>query len=256
MSVETLRVLVCVKIAAVIDGEPRVASDGRSIEPQALNWDHNEWDLHAVEEALQLRESFGTGEVVVVSVGGERAEETLRWCMAMGVDRGVRVDAELSEPIGIARCLAEVTTRESPNLVLTGAQSVDGMHSATPAAMAGLLGFTHVPFVTDIAYGDPTGTAVVLRELEGGSFERVRIPVPAVLSIQTGINHPRYVTLGARKRALAAHIEVLDAPLAVKLASRIRSLTTPVGQTKVEFLGGDTAEVAESISKILARTIG
>lgn len=256
MRVETLRVLVCVKLAAIIDGEPRVTSDGLSMEPEVLSWDHNEWDLHAVEEALQLRDSIGGGEVVVVSVGGERAEKTLRWCMAMGADRAVRVDAELFDPVGIARCLAEVATRESPSLVLTGAQSVDGMHSAAPAAMAGLLGFTHVPFVTDIAYGDPTGTAVVLRELEGGSFERVRITVPAVLSIQTGINHPRYVTLGARKRASAGRIEVLGIPPAVKAASRIRSLTTPVGQTKVEFLDGSTAEIAESISKIFARTVG
>jgi electron transfer flavoprotein beta subunit len=255
MSVETFRVLVCVKIAAVIDGEPRIASDGLTMEPQALNWDHNEWDLHAVEEALLLRESIGSGEVVVVSVGGERAEQTLRWCIAMGADRGVRVDAELFEPVSIARCLAEVATRESPSLVLTGAQSVDGMHSATPAAMAGLLGLTHLPFVTEIAYSDPTGTAVVLRELEGGSFERVKIAVPAVLSIQTGINHPRYVTLGARKRALASHIDVRSVSPAAKAASRIRSLTTPASQTEVQFLNGSTTEIAESIRKIITRTV-
>ena len=256
MCVKTFRVLVCVKLAAVIDDEPRVASDGLTIEPQALSWDHNEWDLHAVEEALLLRESIGGGEVVVVSVGGESAEQTLRWCIAMGADRGVRVDAELIEPVSIARCLAEVATRESPSLVLTGAQSVDGMHSATPSAMAGLLGLIHVPFVTDISYRDSTGAVVVLRELEGGSSERLRIPVPAVLSIQTGINHPRYVTLGARKRALASHIDVLELSPLAKAASRVRSLTTPVSQTEVEFLDGSAPEIAEIISKILARTVG
>jgi electron transfer flavoprotein beta subunit len=137
-----LRIVVCVKQVAALGDEVEFTDDGRSVDPDYLDFALNEWDTYATEEALQIRErSGGEGEVVVVSVGDEEAEQAMRRCLAMGADRGVRVwSDELAgaDPITVASALSGVIRAEEPDLVLAGVQSSDSVQSATGTALAEL----------------------------------------------------------------------------------------------------------------------
>ena len=139
----------------------------------------------------------------MVSVGGEEAEEGLRACLAKGADRAVRIwdDAlEGADPLAVARVLAPAVERESPDLVLCGVQSSDGVYSATGVALAEHLGLPRVAVVKALDYDAGAGTAAVERELEGGLVELLRVRLPALLTIQTGINEPRYATCARSSR--------------------------------------------------------
>ena len=158
------------KQVAVLGDEVEFTEDERDVDPDYLDFALNEWDTYATEEALRLVEAAGSGEVVVVSVGDEDAEDAMRRCLAMGADRGIRVEAEgRLDPIQVARALAEVVQGESADLVFAGVQSSDSVQAATGVALAGLLDMPSVAVVTKIELGD--GKATVNRELEGGLVE-------------------------------------------------------------------------------------
>ena len=177
------------KQVAVLGDEVEFTEDERDVDPDYLDFALNEWDTYATEEALRLVEAAGSGEVVVVSVGDEDAEDAMRRCLAMGADRGIRVEAEgRLDPIQVARALAEVVQGESADLVFAGVQSSDSVQAATGGALAGLLDMPSVAVVTKIELGD--GKATVNRELEGGLVDVVEVDTPALLTIQTGINEP------------------------------------------------------------------
>jgi electron transfer flavoprotein beta subunit len=199
---------------------------------------------------LRLREAAGDGEVVVVSVGDEDAEEAMRRCLAMGADRGVRIEAEdRLDPIQVARALAEVVRAESPDLVFTGVQSADSVQAATGTALAELLGLPRVAVVTKIELAD--GKASVNRELEGGLVDVVEIDTPAVFTIQTGINEPRYATLRAIKQAEEKEIEVRQPSDVGEPAYRVRKMFVPPKGEGAEMLNGSPADVAQRIKEIL-----
>src|SRR5919204_3350742 len=120
-----MRIVVCVKQVAVLGDEVEFLSDGRDVDPDYLDRAVNEWDLYATEEALQLCERVGEGEVVAVSVGDEEAEAALRRCLAMGASRAIRIDADAADPLAVARALAEAVAAEQADLVLCGVQSSD-----------------------------------------------------------------------------------------------------------------------------------
>jgi electron transfer flavoprotein beta subunit len=209
----------------------------------------NEWDACAVEEAIQIRERLGEGEVLVVTVGDEEAEGALRRCLAMGADRAVRVDAEPRDPISTARALAEVVAGESPDLVLTGVQSADSVQGSTGVALAELLGLPRVAVVTKIDWGG-SGPATVDRELEGGLVNVVEVDTPALLTIQTGINQPRYANLRAIKQAEQQEIAVVRADVG-EPAYRVRRMFTPPRGAGAELLEGNAAQVAQQIAELL-----
>jgi electron transfer flavoprotein beta subunit len=209
----------------------------------------NEWDACAVEEAIQIRERLGEGEVVVVTVGDEEAEGALRRCLAMGADRAVRVDAEPRDPISTARALAEVVAGESPDLVLTGVQSADSVQGSTGVALAELLGLPRVAVVTKIEWSG-SGPAAVDRELEGGLVDVVEVDTPALLTIQTGINQPRYANLRAIKQAEQQEIAVVSADVG-EPAYRVRRMFSPPRGTGAELLEGNAAQVAQQIAELL-----
>jgi electron transfer flavoprotein beta subunit len=197
-----MKIVVCVKQVGALGDEVEFTEDEREVDPDYLDYALNEWDSYATEEALRLREAAVDGEVVVVTVGDEEAEEAMRRALAMGADRGVRVWSDAlagADPITVAQALAEVVREQSPDLVLTGVQSSDAVQAATGTALAELLGLPRVAVVTKIELG--SGTATVHRELEGGIVDVVEVDMPAVLTIQTGINEPRYATLRAIKQA-------------------------------------------------------
>ena len=255
-----MKIVVPVKEVAVLDEEFDLLEDRPGVDPDAIEWDLNEWDNFSVEEALQLRDAAGDGEVVVVSVGGEEAEEGLRACLAKGADRAVRIwddSLEGADPLAVARVLAAAVERESPDLVFCGVQSSDAVHSATGVALAEHLGLPRVAVVKALEHeGD---TLTVERELEGGLVELVRLRPPALLTIQTGINEPRYATLRAIKQAKEKPLDVvglgeldLDAAAVEAAAgSRVRSMAHPDTGEGAEMLNGSPSEVAARIAEIV-----
>ena len=190
------------------------------------------------------------GEVVVVSVGSGDVEDCMRRCLAMGADRGIRVHAEEPlDPIQVARLLAEVVRAESPDLVFTGVQSADAVQAATGTALAELLDLPRVAVVTKIELGD--GKATVNRELEGGLVDVTEVDTPALLTIQTGINEPRYATLRAIKQAEEKEIEVRQPGDAGEPAFRVRKMFVPPKGEGAEMLNGSPADVAQRIKDIV-----
>ena len=246
-----MRTVVCVKQVRTLGDEVEFTDGGMDVDPDYVDLALNEWDSYATEEAIRLREAHG-GEVVVVTCGSKESEAALRRCLAMGADRAVRVDGvdgvDGHDPIRVAHALAEVVRDESPNLVLCGVQSSDSVQAATGTALAELVGMPRVAVVTRLEPG--AGTATVHRELEGGLLDVVEVDMPAVLTIQTGINQPRYANLRAIKQAEQVEIAVrtaTDAPV----ASRVRRMFAPPRGDGAEMLGADAAEVAQRIAEIV-----
>jgi electron transfer flavoprotein beta subunit len=244
-----LRILVAVKYVAQLGDEVEFTEDERDVDPDFLDYALNEWDSYATEEALRLTEANG-GEVVVVSVGDEDVEDCMRRCLAMGADRGIRIDTdETLDPIQVARALAEVIRSESPDLVFTGVQSADAVQAATGTALAELLDLPRVAVVTKIELAD--GKAAVNRELEGGLVDVTEVDTPAVLTIQTGINEPRYATLRAIKQAEQKEIEVREPGDVGEPAYRVRKMFLPPKGEGAEMLNGSPADVAQRIKEIV-----
>src|ERR671933_2434494 len=164
------KIVVCVKQVAQLGDEVEFTDDERDVDPDYLDFALNEWDSYATEEALQIRERLGEGEVVIVTVGDEESEEAVRRCLAMGADRAIRVEGEGVErdPVSLARALAPVVQGESPDLVFCGVQSSDAVQAATGTALAELLDLPRVAVVTRIEWDPGAGRATVNRELEGG----------------------------------------------------------------------------------------
>ena len=250
-----MKVVVCVKQIAQLGDEIEFTDDERDVDPDYLDYALNEWDTYATEEALRLRESAGEGEVVVVSVGSEDSEEAMRRCLAMGADRGIRIDTEERlDPVRVARALAEVVRAESPDLVFTGVQSADSVQAATGTALAELLDLPRVAVVTKIELGD--GKATVTRELEGGLVDVIEVDTPALLTIQTGINEPRYATLRAIKQAEEKEIDVRQPGDLGEPAYGVRKMFVPPKGEGAEMLDGSASDVAQRIKEIVEERTG
>jgi electron transfer flavoprotein beta subunit len=241
--------LVAVKQIRVLGDEVEFTNDGHDVDPDYLDRALNEWDACATEEAIRIRERVGECEVVVVTVGDEEAESALRRCLAMGADRAIRVDAVPLDPISTARTLAGVVASESPDLVLTGVQSADSVQGSTGAALAELAGLPRVAVVTRLDWSG-TGPATVDRELEGGLLDVVEVDTPALLTIQTGINQPRYANLRAIKQAEQREIAVVSADPG-EPAYRVRRMFAPSRGAGAEMLDGGPAQVAQRIVEIV-----
>ena len=266
-----MKVVVCVKQVRVLGDEVGFTADGRDVDPDYLDQALNEWDACAAEEALRIRERLGRGEVVAamcaalrparagggVTAGPPAPEVALRRCLAMGVDRAVRVDSDALDPISLARALADAVRRESPDLVLCGVQSSDSVQGSTGTALAELLGLPRVAVVTRIEWGGPgSGPATVHRELEGGLIDIVEVDTPALLTVQTGINQPRYATLRAIKQAEQKEIAVVAAgngsdPTHGVCAYRVRRMFVPPKGEGAQMLQGGPAEIARQIAEIV-----
>jgi electron transfer flavoprotein beta subunit len=253
-----LRVVVCVKQVSVLGDEVEFTDDERDVDPDYLERALNEWDVAAVEEALRIRESLGEGEgeneVVVVTVGDAESTEALRRCLAMGADRAIRVEAEGvddADPLTVARGLASVARRENPDLVLCGVQSSDSVQAATGVMLAELLDVARVAVAIKVELDTEARTAQVHRELEGGLLDVVEIDLPAVLTIQTGINEPRYATLRAIKQANLKEIEVTELDAAPAGAYRVRRMYVPERGAGAELLGDEAAAVAARIAELV-----
>jgi electron transfer flavoprotein beta subunit len=185
----------------------------------------------------------------VVTVGDEEAEGALRRCLAMGADRAIRVDAEPLDPVSTARALAPVVAAESPDLVLTGVQSADSVQGSTGTALAELVGLPRVAVVTRLDW-DGSGPATLDRELEGGLIDLVQVETPALLTIQTGINQPRYANLRAIKQADQEEIAVVAAEVG-EPGYRVRRMFTPERGEGAELLDGGPEQMAQRILELV-----
>jgi electron transfer flavoprotein beta subunit len=245
-----VRILVCVKQVGALGDEVEFTDDEREVDSDFLDYALNEWDSFATEEALQIRERTGEGEVVVISVGDDEVEEAMRRALAMGADRGIRVKVEEKlDPIQVARALAEVVREEKPDLVLAGVQSSDSVQAATGTALAELLDLPRAAVVTKIELEG--GVATVHRELEGGLVDVVEVDTPALLTIQTGINDPRYATLRAIKQAEQKEIDVREPGDLDEPAYRVRRMFVPPKGEGAEMLDGSAENVAQRIAEIV-----
>jgi electron transfer flavoprotein beta subunit len=238
----------------------RAGNGAVELAADALEWAPNEWDAFSLEAALALSED-GDGETVVVTVGDERAEESLRAGLAMGADRATRIwdDAlEGADALAVARVLAAVARTEQPDLILCGAQSSDAASAATGVALAGLLEIAHVAVVEQIECDGDGERVIVQRQLEGGAVELLSVGLPALLTVQSGINAPRRPNLRAIKQARAATVTALgltdvglDAgAVAAAAGSRTIGLTPRPRGDGAKLIDGTPAAIAARIAEI------
>jgi electron transfer flavoprotein beta subunit len=205
-----MKVLVTVKEVAEVEDEFEIS--GLDVDDRYLDYDLNEWDDYAVEEAVGISEANDDVEVVTVTIGPERSEETIRMALAKGADRAVRIwddDVEAAEFLDAntkAELLSAVVEEEDPDLVLTGVQSGDDSYGATGVALAERVGYEWAAVVNSLELEDDV--ANVHRELEGGIEELTEVELPAVLTIQTGINEPRYASLRGIRQAQRKELDV------------------------------------------------
>ena len=258
-----MKILVAVKQVAALDEDFEIRADGRDVEADFLIRDLNEWDDFSLEEAVKIKEASAEPvEVVVASVGPDDVDESLRKCLAKGADRALRVwDPAIqgSDSIAIARVLAAIAQREAPDMLFAGVQSSDQSFASTGIAAAGLLGWPHAAVVSALTYTPGATTAVFRRELEGGLLHEVEIQCPAVLTIQLGINTPRYASLRSIKQAAAKPIEVLSlADIALGAGdvgeagslSRVRRMYIP-DKGRAQLIDGDAAQQAARLAEII-----
>jgi electron transfer flavoprotein beta subunit len=243
-----MKIAVCIKQVPAKDA-PLTITDASWIRETDIGFEMNEPDSYALEEALRLKEKH-SGEVIVVSMGPERVKQTIKEALAKGADRGMHIagEAHALDPLGAAKSLAAAIEREKPDLVLTGLQSDDQGFGQTGVLLAERLGLPHATIIMQIdAQGDRLR---VKRELEAGWFQWVELPLPAVLTIQSGINKVRYATLkgimSAKKKEIVTipreSLGVVHEP-----TQRVERIYAPVKTKKTELLTGTPKEAAAKL---------
>lgn len=258
-----MKILVAVKQVAALDEDFEIREDGRDAQADFLIRDLNEWDDFSLEEAVKIKEAASEAvEVIAVSIGPEEADESLRKCLAKGADRALRVweaAIEGSDPIAIARVLAAVARREAPDMLFAGVQSSDHAFASTGIATAAFLDWPHAAVVSSLELAPGAKSAVLRRELEGGLLQELEIQCPAVLTIQLGINTPRYASLRSIKQAAAKPIELWSlADVGLRAgdvgeagsASRVRRMFVP-DKGRAQLIEGDAAEQARRLAEII-----
>jgi electron transfer flavoprotein beta subunit len=206
-----MKIVVAIKQVPARDSQLRIAASGRWIQEDDLTYEINEPDAYALEEGLQLKEKH-TGEVVVLCLGPARASQTIREALAKGADRAIHIeeeDAGAFDPLASARLMAAALKAEAPDLVLTGLQSDDLGYGQTGPILAELMGLPHATIIMEVEKQD--GGIRVKRELEDGWFQHVEMPLPALLSIQSGISKLRYATLMGIKKSKTKEVKRMTA---------------------------------------------
>jgi electron transfer flavoprotein beta subunit len=253
-----MKIAVCIKQVPTREWQPRLDDARTWIREQDASFEMNEPDAYALEEALRLKEKHG-GEVVVCSAGPARVAQVLREALARGADRAIHVeDDRLAGADGFvtAGALADAMRAEAFDLVLTGLQSDDQGLAQVGVILAERLGAPHATIVMEVEVAPSTGSGQagalrVKRELEGGWFQWVAMPLPAVLTIQSGINQLRYATLKGIMAAKKKEIRKAAAPSALAATQKIVSLYVPAKGKKTQIVVGSPAEAAKELVRRL-----
>jgi electron transfer flavoprotein beta subunit len=240
-----VNIIVCIKQVPAKDAPLSIA--GNWIRESDIGFEMNEPDSYALEEALRLKEKHG-GEVIVLSMGPERVKQTIKEALAKGADRGIHIaDTNFAQldPLGSAKSLAAAIQQQKHDLVLTGLQSDDHGFGQTGVLLAGVL---DVPHATIIMAIEVDGQKMKLkRELEAGWFQHIECPLPAVLTIQSGINKVRYATLKGIMAAKKKEITTIareSLGVSTEPTQRVEKIYVPTKTKKTEFLTGTPKEVA------------
>ncbi len=245
-----MKIVVAIKQVPARDSQLRIDGNGKWIQEADLTFEINEPDAYALEEALQLKEKHG-GEVIALCLGPSRATSTIREALAKGADRALHIEEEnlnALDTLGIAKLLAKAIEPEKPDLVLTGLQSDDLGSGQTGVVVAELLGWASSTIIMKVEV--IAGGIQVKRELEDGWFQNIELPLPAVLTIQSGITKLRYATLMGIKKAKSKEIKVLSpaalggAPAPVAVLDR---LYLPQKSKQTQILEGPAKEVAAKL---------
>jgi electron transfer flavoprotein beta subunit len=255
-----MNIAVCVKrIPKTAEADIFIEKDGNDIKKDHLVFHLNDWDSYAVREAVLLKERYG-GEVTVITIGPEEAKEVLTRCLAMGADRAWMIEgAATQDGHRIAKILFQAIKNETFDLILTGVQAEDDNSGQVGVSLAQMLGFPHAAIVTHIEItGD---TARVKRELEGGIDEVTELKLPAVLTIQTGINEPKYVSLAALleaedKETKDLRMEELGLTSDEPADTKIDQVFFPPAGKMAEILKGNSEEVVTQLTEILKKKKG
>jgi electron transfer flavoprotein beta subunit len=246
-----MKIAVCIKQVPSREWHPRLNDEKTWIRDQDANFEMNEPDAYALEEALRLKEKHG-GEVVVCSAGPARVGQVIREALARGADRAIHVEDDgLASADAFVTCnaLASAMKDEQFDLVLTGLQSDDQGFAQVGVILAEKLGLPHATIIMEVqAEG---GRLRVKRELEGGWFQWVAMPLPAVLTIQSGINQLRYATLKGIMAAKKKEIRKASAPAGGGAKQKIVSLYVPEKGKKTQIIGGSPAEAAKELVRKL-----
>ena len=241
-----MKILVPVKRVIDYNVKPRVKADGSGVDLANVKMSMNPFDEIAIEEALRLREKGVATEVIAVSVGPEKAQETLRTALAMGADRAILVVAEDVEPLGVAKLLAKIMDEEAPGLVILGKQAIDDDSNQTGQMLAALTGRPQGTFASAVVVdGDSVN---VTREVDGGS-ETVSLKTPAIITTDLRLNEPRYASLPNIMKAKSkpmAHKTPAD--YGVDVAKRLTTLT--VKEPPVRVAGIKVADVDALAAKL------
>ena len=248
-----MKIAVCVKQVVTREWHVRVNESGTWIRDHDASWELNEPDAYALEEALRLKEAHG-GEAVVVSAGPQRVTQVIREALARGADRAIHVSGDhlaTADASTVAEALAAVLKEEQFDLVLTGLQSDDQGFAQVGVVLAEKLGATHGTIVMDVQADTSNGSVRVKRELEGGWFQWVAMPMPAVLTIQSGINQLRYATLKGIMAAKKKEVKTVAAAAPATVRQRIVSMYVPQKSKQTQMIGGSPAEAAKELVKRL-----
>jgi electron transfer flavoprotein beta subunit len=242
-----MKIIVAIKQVPVRDSQLRVDAAGEWIQEGDLSFEINEPDAYALEEALQLKEKHG-GEVIALCAGPARAAQTIREALAKGADRAIHIEEEnlnQYDTLGIARLLAAAIQPENPDLVLTGLQSDDLGAGQTGVVLAEVMGLPHATIIMEVQKQD--GSIRVKRELEDGWFQYMTMPLPAVLTIQSGINKLRYATLMGIKKAKSKEIKVVTPSSTGAAEAKLSRIYVPQRTKQAQIFEGDAKTVAAKL---------
>lgn len=220
-----MKILVPVKRVVDYNVKIRVKSDGSGVELASVKMSMNPFDEIAVEEAIRLKEAGKAEEIIAVSIGPDKAQETIRTALAMGADRGILVQTdETVEPLAVAKILKNLVEAESPDLVILGKQAIDDDSNQTGQMLAALLGWPQGTFASKVELGD--GSVNVTREIDGG-LQTVKLNMPAVITTDLRLNEPRYASLPNIMKAKKKPLDTKSpADLGVDIGARHTLLNT------------------------------
>lgn len=243
-----MKILIAIKQVPSRESQLKVNSSGTWIEDADLAWEINEPDAYALEAGLQLREKLA-GEVVVLCAGPENASQTIREALAKGADRAIHIQTPgFTDPLALARVMAKALDAEKPDLILTGLQSDDLGYGQTGVILAEVMGLPHATIIMNV---EPSGAGIkVKRELEDGWFQHVTMPLPAVLTIQSGIKKLRYATLMGIKKAKTKELKTIAAAqLGIDKTAglSIVSIQAPKREKQTQILTGAPRDVARQL---------
>lgn len=256
-----MKIIACMKwIPDTSEAELTIASSGKDIKKDDLDYDLNDWDRFAIEEAVQLKEKY-EGDVTVVSVAPEEAEEMLRECLARGADEAFQIWNEAfegSDGYVIAKSLAQFARKRPFDLILTGTLAEDDGGGQVGGMLAAMLGIPSANLVSHIELVD--GKAKFRRELEGGLYENVEMELPAVISVATGLNEPRFVSIRAVRKVASVDIPTVDLDELELEESQVGTAGSRVSVEKVflppegegaTIIKGSTEEAATRLAELL-----